>query len=236
MKIAILSALTILISGTAQAEGIYIEGSVFSLRSQDGKSATSTSGLYSSGTQKNISFGADTNVSIAVGYQFSNWLRADLSYSQFASNLSWQGSFPGFSDTNFTGKTQSRALMTNLHLHGKGINPDLFKTIDPFVTIGVGFSQNKISNTIEASQNSGDTLGNIADGSSTRVVYKLGIGAGYAVTPHWTLACSADMIYLGRFQTGNTRTTPGGAITPIGNWQVDRKPSLMLSIDTRYSF
>jgi opacity protein-like surface antigen len=216
-------------------DGYYVGINVGGNWTGNGTSGSSVAGAADNGFLSDIDGDRGLLLGGSIGYRYSDLLRVDISYSRLKNQLSWQGNYPVGDPTLFSADTTSDLFMLNGSLHGKGIWPESFNRLDPFISAGVGYARNSITHAVETDSVTGGWVSNPTDGTSNGIAFRLGLGLDYELNPNLTLTTSVDANWLGSFETGNFRVQ--GPTTPaIGPWMIDDVIAVGASIGLRYSF
>lgn len=216
-------------------DGYYVGINIGKNWTGNGTSGTSVAGAVDNGFLSDIDGDRGLLLGGSIGYRYSDLLRVDISYSRLKNQVSWQGNFPAWTPNAFSADTTSNLFMLNGSLHGKGIWPEYFNRLDPFISAGVGYARNSMTHAVETDPVMGVWISNPADGTSNGFAFRLGLGLDYELNPNLTLTTSVDANWLGSFETGNFRVQY--ASTPaIGPWMIDDVIAVGASIGLRYSF
>lgn len=202
----------------------------------NGSSGSNVAGGDFNGTLVDIGGGAGFAGTVALGRRFSDLWRADVTYTYLNNSLHWSGSFPDPSrNTNFTGHASSSVVLANLYLHGRGLAPQTFGTIDPFIGAGIGIVWNHLGDVVE--QSSDGTFTAWPDpGNRAGMAFRLGAGMDVDLTAKLTWTTSADFYWLGSFETGSARTKTSGLSTPINPWVISNVGVVSLTTGLRAAF
>lgn len=216
-------------------DGYYVGINIGKNWTDNGTSGSSVAGAAFNGFLSDIDGDQGILLGGSIGYRYSNLLRVDISYSRLKNQVSWQGNYPGKNPTSFSADSASDLFMLNGSLHGKGIWPEYFNRLDPFISAGVGYAHNSITRALENDSVTGHWISDPANGTSDGFAFRLGLGLDYELNPNLTLTTSVDANWLGSFETGNFRvqyTSPQA----IGPWMIDDVIAVGASIGLRYSF
>lgn len=200
----------------------------------EGGSGTNTGGGDFNGTPSTRHGGVGSAFGAALGYRFSDLLRADVTYTHLAAGHDWTGSYPSDSATDFSAHARADIFLLNGYLHARGLAPQRFKTFDPFLGAGIGLARTRLSDITETFN--GAFGSNVASGIKVRPAARIGLGLDTHVTEALTLTTTADAYWVGGFSSGNTRTLSGGSVKSIGAWKTSNVATYALGMGLRYSF
>lgn len=164
-----------------------------------------------------------------LGYRFSDFVRADLRYSRLEGGLDWRGDFPAGPSTDFKADRVSNMLMANVFFHGKGVHPEVFSVINPFIGVGLGMTYNYLYN-VKESQN-GNPVADVDSATTLSPACRIGIGTDMDISPNLLLTWALDGYWLGEFKTGNSRS-----VGPIGAWGSNDTIAIGTTLGQRYMF
>lgn len=168
-----------------------------------------SSGLDSSGViaKKSVSMN-QTGLEVALGYSWSSNLRGEIEYL-INKNLNYTASpvvtGAGLTSRQLTAQIKNNTLLANVYYEFLGLNR--FK---PYLTGGLGFSQDSIQSTITVAP---------YDAAGSTTVRKLGIvwafggGLRVAMFSRWHIDASYRYIRLGR----NLNIAPSSGFKLLGN-------------------
>lgn len=226
-----LPAAPVPLRGSIDQSGIYLRGDIgvgvmgsTNARYNDplGTLATATV-TYHQGSYANIPFGG-----VGVGYQFNNWLRADITgeirgTSRFHFGDSYVNTAPpGTTGTNVMhGKLSTNLIMANAYA-------DLgnFNGWTPFVGAGVGMAFHKLGNIQDMGTASPGGLGPFPSfgyypsKTKSNVAWALMAGLAYDVAPNVKLEASYRYLNMGKVASGTGCPTCPAGVT-IGLNKVD---------------
>jgi opacity protein-like surface antigen len=178
------------------------------------------------GSLQNHGFGFDSSTSfdLGVGYQFNNWLRADITGEyRGKANLHGSQSIPTNSAfalandqvqvNNYTGSKSEWVFMANAY-----VDLGTWWGVTPFVGAGIGTARNTISGLRDdgfTAPNFGAVTGVSTfygdDASKWNFAWALHAGLSYRVTPNVSLELAYRYISLGDGMTGATHPFDGPA-------------------------
>lgn len=186
-----------------------------------------------SGETRDLNYSDVTTYGVSGGYRFSDLVRADVSYTRLKGHQSWIGTESGV-DSEFEATRTSDVLLVNVYLHARGLAPDTFAAIDPYVGLGVGFSYNRLH---EITESVGPGLSDydVENGNVFNPAARLEVGVDYALSRSLTLNMALDGYYLGGFKTGDYRDS-AWASTPISPWKTKNAHLVSGTLGLRYSF
>jgi opacity protein-like surface antigen len=222
----------------AEVSGWYLRGDI-------GIGALDARKFSYSDNPAGISFhGKDFNSQIfggvGIGYQYNSWLRFDVtgeyrSRSSFNVSDKYSGRNTGVDcngvvnaavDCGFDGGNRNTgSISSTVGLVNAYVDLGTWHGITPFVGVGVGMTQNRVSGVSDQGYatntlyNTGTnvaigaatspTYGYAANGTRTGLAYALMAGLAYEVTPNYKVELGYRYLNLGKFQTG-TYTCAGG--------------------------
>ena len=177
---------------------------------------------------------------VGVGYQFNNWLRADIT-GQWRGRANFHGS--QFTDAfagsalvdNYTASKSEAVFMA----HGY-VDLGTWWCVTPFIGAGIGTSYNRISSFRD--DGFGNTFGvarpssvvYAADNGKWNFAWALHAGLAYRVTPNVTLELGYSFMNLGDATTG-VNSNFGGGPTPQFPWTMKDITSHDLTLGVRWS-
>jgi opacity protein-like surface antigen len=208
----------------ADFSGWYLRGDI-GMTNQKMKSLDSTDPNASLFTSTGMGFDSATLFDLGVGYQFNNWLRADVT-GQWRGRANFHGSQyvpagvfgPTFAEAdNYSGSKSEGVVMVNGY-----IDLGTWWCVTPFVGAGIGASYNRISGFRDDGViYNGGLLNNsvtyAADAGKWNFAWALHAGLGYQVTPNVTIELGYSYMNLGDATTGANSNFAGGA-TPQFPW------------------
>ena len=174
-------------------------------------------------SQVGMGFDSSMLFDLGVGYQFNNWLRADVT-GQWRGRANFHGS--QFTDAfagsalvdNYSGSKSEAVFLVNGY-----VDLGTWWCVTPFVGAGIGTSYNRISGFRD------DGFGNsfgvarpssvvyAADQGTWNFAWALHAGLAYRVTPNVTIELGYSYMNLGDATTGVNSNFGGGA-TPQFPW------------------
>jgi opacity protein-like surface antigen len=177
---------------------------------------------------------------VGVGYQFNNWLRADIT-GQWRGRANFHGS--QFTDAfagsalvdNYTASKSEAVFMA----HGY-VDLGTWWCVTPFIGAGIGTSYNRISSFRD--DGFGNTFGvarpssvvYAADNGKWNFAWALHAGLAYRVTPNVTLELGYSFMNLGDATTG-VNSNFGGGPTPQFPWTMKDITSHDLMLGVRWN-
>jgi len=177
---------------------------------------------------------------LGVGYQFNNWLRADIT-GQWRGRANFHGS--QFTDAfagsalvdNYTASKSEAVFMA----HGY-VDLGTWWCVTPFIGAGIGTSYNRISSFRD--DGFGNTFGvarpssvvYAADNGKWNFAWALHAGLAYRVTPNVTLELGYSFMNLGDATTG-VNSNFGGGPTPQFPWTMKDITSHDLMLGVRWN-
>jgi opacity protein-like surface antigen len=198
--------------------GWYLRGDI-GMTNQHLGNLTLTSAPFPAGFQSTgMGFDSSTSYDLGVGYQFNNWLRADVT-GEYRGRANFHGSqfsplgasSPGFAETdNYSGSKSEWVAMANAY-----VDLGTWWCVTPFVGAGIGMSRNTISGFRDDGVNLVTGLGTspsstfAADGSKWNFAWALHAGLAYKVTPGFTVELAYRYMNLGDGVTGLTNSFDG---------------------------
>ena len=189
-----------------------------------------------------VGMGFDSSMlfDLGIGYQFNNWLRADIT-AQWRGRANFHGS--QFTDAfagsalvdNYSGSKSEAVLMA----HGY-VDLGTWWCVTPFIGAGIGTSYNRISGFRD--DGFGNTFGvarpssvvYAADNGKWNFAWALHAGLAYRVTPNVTVELGYSYMNLGDATTG-FNTNFGGGPTPQFPWTMKDITSHDLTLGVRWS-
>jgi opacity protein-like surface antigen len=158
----------------------------------------------------NYSFDSAGIFGLGVGYQFNQWLRADVT-----GEYRGRANFHGLEVVNFNGAPvgtdEYRASKSEwLGLFNVYADLGTWGCITPFIGGGVGFSRNTISNFLDVNTpNLGVAFPVTNSTSKTQFAYAAHAGLAYKVTPGLTIELAYRYVNLGDGATADLQTWSG---------------------------
>jgi opacity protein-like surface antigen len=148
-----------------------------------------------------LGFDSATTFGLGVGYQFNNWLRADVT-GEFRGKSNFHGSqFDSTFVNNYSGSQSEWLTLANAY-----VDLGTWWSITPFVGAGVGGSYNTISSFRD--DNSATTTF-AANASKWNFAWAIHAGLAYKVTPGFTVELAYRYLNLGDGVTGPTNSFDG---------------------------
>lgn len=224
-----LPAAPVPLRGSIDQSGIYLRGDIgagfmnkTNARYIDplGSLATTTV-TYQQGNFAHVPFGG-----LGVGYQFNNWLRADITGElRGSSKFSFRDSYvntapPGITGTNIlTGNLQTNLVMANAYA-------DLgnFNGWSPFIGAGVGMAFHRVSRIEDYGTASPGGLGPFPSAgfygskSKSNFAWAVMAGVAYDVSANVKLEAGYRYLNMGKVTSGAacTTTCPAGVMVGLG--------------------
>lgn len=197
----------------------FFVGMEFSIGPTSGSSSETNGGApwAGGGVVSDVQVGSSTMLGGHVGYRFNpNWA-VSVGYQRSKADIRWNADFPNiWFKSHYAGSAISNQLIGNL-LYAIPLS-------DPAATIhlsaGGGLAFNKLSNIVESTLETGVFLSDVADNSQTAPVGQLGAGLSYRLSPKVVLGLNGKLSYVGKFETGNTRSGNLG-VTDINPYRID---------------
>lgn len=130
-----------------------------------------------------------------VGYQFNNWIRADLTgeyrtAANYRAAVGWANQFGQFGGDVYSGNFSTALFLANGY-----VDLGSWYGISPFVGASVGFASNWMSGFIDHG------FGYAQDTSKTNFAWAVTGGLGYAITPNLRLELAYRYLDMGSFTT-----------------------------------
>lgn len=152
-------------------------------------------------------FSAAPTFQVGVGYQFNQWLRADVTaqyrggadFSAFDRYETTDDADPTtFDGTNdYSARKSELALMANAY-----VDMGTFSGVTPYIGAGIGASRNTISNFTDVNVPAAG-VGYGATHSEWHLAWALHAGLGYQINDRVTLDLSYSYLNLGNAQSGD---------------------------------
>jgi len=145
-----------------------------------------------------LDFDSSPLVGIGVGYQFTNWIRADIT-GEYRGKATFTGleKSTDNSDANFyTAKKSEWVGLANVYF-----DLGTWHGLTPFVGAGVGFTHTMIDNFTDASV-ANPSLLYTGDHGETELAWALHAGVAYDVTPNFKVEVAYRYLNLGDGETG----------------------------------
>lgn len=158
-----------------------------------------------------IGFGAGMTYGLGVGYQFNNWLRADIT-GEYRGGTE----FHGLDIVNFNGVTigtdEYRAIKSEwLFLANAYADLGTWWCITPFVGAGIGMSRTTISSFLDVNTPN-DGVAFADDASKWSFAWAVYAGLGYQVTKNITVELAYRYLDLGDARSGDIRPFDGPGV------------------------
>jgi opacity protein-like surface antigen len=139
--------------------------------------------------------GDTTFVDAGVGYQFNNWLRADVTgeyrnSASYRAAVGWANQFGQAGGDVYSGNFRTALFLANGY-----VDLGTWYGISPFVGASVGFANHWLDTFIDHG------FGYAQDTSKTNFAWAVTGGLGYAVTPNLRLELSYRYLDMGSFKT-----------------------------------
>ena len=191
-------------------------------------------------SQVGMGFDSSMLFDLGVGYQFNNWLRADVT-GQWRGRANFHGS--QFTDAfagsalvdNYSGSKSEAVFLVNGY-----VDLGTWWCVTPFIGAGIGTSYNRISGFRD------DGMGNsfgvarpssvvyAADQGTWNLAWALHAGLAYRVTPSVTIELGYSYLNLGDATTG-FNSNFGGGPTPQFPWTMRGITSNDFTIGVRWN-
>jgi opacity protein-like surface antigen len=166
-----------------------------------------------------MGFDSASTFGLGVGYQFNNWLRADVT-GEFRGKSNFHGSQfdpnppngPAFFD-NYSGSKSEWLTLVNVYT-----DLGTWWSITPFVGVGVGGSYNTISSFRDDGFQIGASPATTFAGNASKwnFAWALHAGVAYRVTPGFTVELAYRYLNLGDGVTGPTNSFDGVTVVNGG--------------------
>jgi opacity protein-like surface antigen len=170
-----------------------------------------------------IGFDSGMLVGVGVGYQFNNWIRADIT-GQYRGRANFHGSQtvlydnglgPAYRADNYSGSKSEALFLANAY-----VDLGTWWCVTPFIGAGVGASYNRIVGFRD--DGIGNQFGaplpvsvtNFADAGKWNFAWAAHAGVGYKVSPSLTLELAYSYVDLGSAAPGNFTAFDLGATGP----------------------
>ncbi|MCL2716493.1 MAG: outer membrane beta-barrel protein [Alphaproteobacteria bacterium] len=188
-----------------------------------------------------LGFDSATLYGIGAGYQFNNWLRADVT-GQWRGRASLHGSHsllandgPASAD-NYSGSSSHTVIMANAYF-----DLGTWGCVTPYIGAGVGGSYNRLSGFRDDGVGTpGGVLTNSvtygADAGKWNLAWAVHAGLGYKVTPNTTLELGYSYMNLGDSSTGATRSFDGVTLVNGSPFTVKDITSHDVKLGVRWNF
>jgi len=162
-----------------------------------------------------------------VGYRFPRYTRSEIAYTFQRQSYDWQAIFPSGIVTpaspvqvqSFQSKVSSHLIFWNQYLQVGDFCP-FASNLDPYLLGGLGVAFNRLEKTQEIATNSALTA-TLAEKSVAQLAFRFGMGTLVSSTQCWRLDAGVQVTYIGEVRSGDTRTTPSGAIQGIGTYRFE---------------
>lgn len=153
-------------------------------------------------------FGGGALFGVGVGYQFGAWFRADVT-GEYRGKVSMHGldivRFNGIpvGTDEYRGNMEQWLALVNVYA-----DLGTWWCITPFIGVGIGGAQTKISSFIDVNTpNNGVAFA--FDETKTQFAYALHAGLGYKVSNSLTMELAYRYVHTGDVQSGDLRTFQG---------------------------
>jgi opacity protein-like surface antigen len=165
-----------------------------------------------------LNFDSSPFFGLGVGYQFNNWLRADVT-GEFRSKASFHGQIVDRSGGVTLPDNMTASKSEWLFLANAYVDLGTWWCVTPFVGAGIGMSRNTIHNFMDfGATQSGLGGGSILsttyfdDASKWNFAWALYAGMAYQVTPAFTVEFTYRYVNLGKATTGAPHAFDGTVI------------------------
>ncbi len=168
-----------------------------------------------------VNVGDATLVGIGAGYQFNEWLRADVtgeyrSGASFNSKVFYQytgggSNCPVAGPTN-CGDNYNATVRSGLFLANGYLDPGTWLGVTPYVGAGLGLVTYGVSGLTDVSMSQPNGYGLAPNRNAANFAWALTAGAAFHVTPNLLLDLSYRYVNMGTFNTAAI-TCNGGAST-----------------------
>src|SRR4051812_33690070 len=206
-----------------EASGWYLRGDV-GVSSYDG-------GKFSSPDLPPAQFfgtdlGAGAFAGVGVGYQFNNWLRADVTGEYRFSKgfkvfhrINWVdgAGVPGVTNEVVQGDFTSAVFLLNGY-----VDLGTWHGVTPFIGAGVGFARNMMRGFSDQSINefpvggvASPSGGAMSNADKTNFAWALHAGVAYDVTPNFKMELAYRYLNLGEARTGQINCFCGQTFSPL---------------------
>ena len=164
-------------------------------------------------------FGSGAFVAAGVGYQFTNWFRADITGEyRFSTGVKAHDliEFEGDKFRNtYAGDYSAFVGLVNAYF-----DLGTWNGITPFVGVGVGFTRNHLHGFHETALNDVGGItsvsgGDLGDGSKTNFAWAVHAGLAYDVTPNFKVELAYRYLNLGEGKTGSINCYCGQIYSPL---------------------
>jgi len=191
--------------------GWYLRGDV-GMTNQQTNSLTNVVAPGTSVGTKFLSFDSSPLYSMGGGYQFTNWLRADVT-GEYRGSAAFHGQQiakfgPGTLPDDYTASKSEWLFLANAY-----VDIGTWWCVTPYIGAGVGTSRNTISNFVDfGSTQVGGTILSTTYGdnaSKWNLAWALYAGLAYQVAPGLNLELTYRYVDLGKAGTGPTNSFDG---------------------------
>ena len=187
-----------------------------------------TSGFLSANatnTFNNSSLGESQLYDVGVGYQFNNWLRADVT-GELRGGAHFQSlevvndpTFPGGTTAQFADFYRGN-VSTYLAMVNGYADIGTWSGVTPYVGAGIGMSYTRMSGFTDTGANQVGAVntasgGYFANGSKASYAWALMTGLDFKVTQNLTMELGYRYLNYGGFKTGGSNCLSGGGPTPF---------------------
>ncbi|MFZ5693619.1 MAG: outer membrane protein [Pseudomonadota bacterium] len=134
---------------------------------------------------------------LGIGYQFNNWLRADIT-GEYRGGTTFRGlDTYGAGSNDYYGTKSEWLFLANAY-----VDLGTWWCFTPFVGAGIGYSRNSIDNWRDQNNQTGAT-GYAPGTSQWEFAWALHAGIAYKVTPNFTAEFAYRYTSLGDFSSGD---------------------------------
>ncbi len=178
-------------------------------------------------------FSAAPILGVGAGYQFNDWLRADVTGeyrapSDFTALDTWMRGPDDPVVNHYTGRKSELLFLANAY-----VDLGRYYGVTPYLGAGVGASRNTISRFRDFAPNAPETS-TAATHSQWQFAWALHAGLGVDLTDQATLDVGYSFTHLGNARTGAV-TTPNPAF-PLEPFEFRRLHSHDIKVGLRYRF
>ena len=191
------------------AKGWYLRGDI-GMSNQSVKSLFNV--LYDSVDNVNTvqkDFDSAPTFGVGIGYQFNNWLRADLT-GEYRGKATFHGydivsAGGSFYTDEYRASKSEWLVLANLYA-----DLGTWGGFTPFLGVGIGGSRNTISNFLDVCTTCpGGGVAHGTDTSKFSFAWAVHAGVGYKVTPNVTIEFAYRFVNLGDALSGDLQTYDG---------------------------
>jgi opacity protein-like surface antigen len=169
-------------------------------------------------------FGAGSLAGVGIGYQFNNWLRADVTGEYRFSkgfkvfdriDFDAGGGLRGTTHEMTHGDYTSAVFLLNGY-----VDLGTWYGLTPFVGAGVGVAYNMLSGFSDQSVTdiggvASPSMGWMSNSSKSNLAWALHAGVGYDVTPNFKVELAYRYLNLGEMRTGQLNCICGAVYSPL---------------------